>query len=102
MPYRDDDAARTTFEDARRRRSLPMLERVEIASPCSVRWDDMMGDDRARMCGKCNKHVFDLSAMTAEEAERFLLERHGVACVRYFQRKDGTIMLADCTIGRRR
>jgi hypothetical protein len=101
MAYRDDDEARSAFEAAAARRSLPMLGRMEIASPCSMKWSEMDGDDRRRFCGKCKKHVYYLSGMTADEAERFLLERDGVACVRYFQRADGTILLADCTIGRR-
>src|SRR4051812_42435495 len=102
MPYRDDDAARAELDTVRRRATLPLLERIEVASPCSRSWDAMMGDDRMRACGACKQHVFNLSAMTAAEAEQLILERAGVACVRYFQRADGTILLADCTIGRRR
>lgn len=104
MPYRDDTGARAALEDSRKRRSLPLLERIEVASPCAAGWDDMMrtADERIRACGACNKHVYDLSNMTAREAERLILERDGVACVRYFERKDGTILLADCTVGRRR
>ena len=38
--------------------------------------------------------------MTRDEAQALLIEREGKLCVRYFQRADGTIMLADCTIGK--
>ena len=81
-----------------------MLDRLDIASPCDRRWDDMMrtADERVRACGGCNKHVYEVSGMTAEEVDRLMLETDGTACVRYYRRADGTILLADCTVGRRR
>ena len=39
--------------------------------------------------------------MSRDEAETLLREKTGGMCVRYFQRHDGTILLADCTIGKR-
>jgi hypothetical protein len=62
----------------------------------------MTGDDRSRHCGDCKKDVFNIYGMTREEAEALLIERAGNLCVRYYQRSDGTILLADCTIGVRR
>src|SRR5262245_25506118 len=56
----------------RSRASLPLLSRVEVASPCPERWDGMAGDDRIRHCGRCEKSVYDLSAMSAAEAEALL------------------------------
>ena len=53
-----------------------------------------------RACGACNKNVYNLSEMTRDEAEALLIAREGSLCVRYFQRSDGTILLADCTIGK--
>jgi hypothetical protein len=61
----------------------------------------MTGDERVRHCAKCDKDVFNLSALTAEQAESLIRERAGTLCARYYQRKDGTILLADCEIGRR-
>lgn len=75
------------------------LDRLRIASPCTVPWDEMRGDDRVRFCGQCEKNVYDLSAMTRAEAEQFLAD-HGVsACVRLFRRTDGTILTSDCPVG---
>src|ERR1700729_1693933 len=51
---------------------LPLLERVAVAAPCSADWSAMTGDDRSRFCGQCEKHVYDVSSMSAEEAEGFL------------------------------
>ena len=75
------------------------LDQLRVASPCTVPWDDMRGDDRVRFCGQCEKNVYDLSAMTRAEAEQFLAD-HGVsACVRLFRRTDGTILTSDCPVG---
>jgi hypothetical protein len=82
------------------KRALPMLDRVQVASPCNASWDDMVGDERVRFCLKCDKSVFNLSAMSREDAERLLEERaSGELCVRYYQRADGTIMTSDCPVG---
>ena len=79
-----------------------MLDKVQIASPCGESWADMTGDDKARYCGKCEKHVYNLSAMTREEAELVMLEKEGNLCVRLYRRKDGTVITADCPVGVRR
>jgi hypothetical protein len=61
----------------------------------------MTGDDRVRACGQCRRDVFNLSAMTREQAEQLLVERTGRLCVRYYRRADGTILTADCPVGTR-
>ncbi len=78
---------------------MKTLENIRIASPCRADWNEMTGDDRVRTCAACAKQVFNLSEMTRAEAEAVLAEKHGNLCARYYQRQDGTIMLADCTIG---
>lgn len=94
--------ARRQIDHARARASLPVLADLRVASPCSERWDAMTGDDRARFCGRCQQHVYDLSAMTTAEAEQFLAERTGRTCVRFYRRTDGTVLTADCPEGARR
>lgn len=89
------------------RRQLPMAKML-IASPCDVPWSAMERDDRAgdrrRFCGKCQKHVHNLAAMTRVEVEDFLeasAEASGEkgVCVRLYERKDGTVLTADCPVG---
>jgi hypothetical protein len=80
-------------------RFLPQLEKVGIASPCSESWKDMVGDDRVRFCGKCEKNVFNLSAMTREEADALLEQREGKICVRFYRRADGKLLTSDCPVG---
>jgi hypothetical protein len=95
-----DDAARL-LADARARAKLPVLDRIRTASPCYEPWEAMVGDERVRACARCNLDVYNLSAMTRDEAEALIVERRGNLCARYFRRIDGTILTADCPTGAR-
>jgi hypothetical protein len=90
------------MEQARARVELPLLQQVRVASPCKERWDDMTGDERVRFCGRCEKNVYDLSALTAAQAEALLRENSESRCVRFFRRSDGTILTSDCPVGGKR
>lgn len=72
------------------------VDQIRVASPCKARWDDMTGDERARFCGQCSKHVFNLSAMTRVQIETLVLEKEGKFCGRFHRRADGTMLTADC------
>lgn len=66
------------------RRTLP------IADPCHA----FRPEPGKSFCGKCEKHVHDLSAMTKREAERFLAAHAGQKiCVAYRTAKDGSILV---------
>lgn len=84
------------------RRALPLLDSVQIASPCTASWDEMIGDDRARFCTHCQKDVFNLSALPREEVETFLRARTAEVCVRLYKRADGTVLTSDCPVGVKR
>jgi len=73
--------------------------RVKIASPCRARWEDMTGDDRSRYCHQCRKHVFDFSAMPAEEVADLIRAKEGKLCGRFYRRRDGTMLTANCPVG---
>jgi len=94
--------SRALLDRLQKKRALPMLDRMSIASPCSANWSDMVGDEKSRYCGKCEKNVYNLSAMTREEAELTILGKGGDLCVRLFQRADGTVLTQDCPVGVRR
>jgi hypothetical protein len=96
---RELEQATQLLEDAQARARLPVLDNIRIAAPCDAEWSQMTGDDRARHCGDCKKTVFNLSDMTRLEAEALIVEKQGKLCVRYFQRKDGTILTKDCPVG---
>jgi len=94
-------AAARLLEEARAHASLPILDSIRVATPCHASWEAMTGDERARLCGACNRHVYNISGLTREEAEELIIDKEGELCVRYFQRADGTILLADCEVGKR-
>lgn len=73
--------------------------KIKIASPCPARWEDMGGDDRVRFCDRCRKNVYNLSAMTAHEAQELMTEKSGNLCARVYQRADGMVLTEDCPVG---
>ncbi len=83
-------------------RHVSLLDRVRVASPCSVPWDAMKGDDRVRFCDACKLSVYNLSAMSREEAESLIRGREGRMCVSFYRRADGTMLTRDCPVGWRR
>jgi len=93
---RERDATRRLLDESRR---LPVLDNLRVAAPCSVAWASMPGDERVRACAECQQHVYNLTAMTRDQAEALIRDKNGKLCVRYFQRADGTILLADCAVG---
>lgn len=93
------DASRSLLDEAVAKTKLPVLPNLKVATPCSADWAKMSGDERVRACGDCNKNVYNLSSLTRDEAEALILEKEGKLCVRYYQRKDGTILLKDCSLG---
>src|SRR6185503_10945662 len=56
---------------------LPMLDRLEIATPCTMRFEDMPGDERVRHCRHCNLNVYNLSAMSRKDAEELVIRNEG-------------------------
>lgn len=78
---------------------VPLLARIRVATPCHADWSQMTGDERVRHCAHCKKDVFNLSELSREQAERLIIEKNGDLCARYYQRQDGTILLADCSVG---
>jgi len=62
-----------------------------VPKPCHAEWGAMSGDERKRFCGECGKHVYNLSAMTEREAQRFADESKGSECVAYIRAGDEMI-----------
>ena len=77
------------------------LDQVRIAAPCTADWETMFGDERVRFCGQCQLNVYNLSEMSREEAERFISQTERRLCVRYYLRKDGSIITRNCPVGLR-
>jgi hypothetical protein len=80
-------------------KATELLSQIKIASPCHARWEDMSGDERSRFCGQCEKHVYNFSAMNAEEVADLIRSKEGKLCGRFYRRRDGTILTANCPVG---
>jgi TonB family protein len=80
------------------KKSIP-LANIKIAAPCPADWSSMNGNDRVRFCSHCQLNVYNLSAMTKNEAELLIQQTEGRLCVRYYQRADGTILTQNCPVG---
>ena len=81
--------------------SIPLLQSVRVASPCNADWNEMQAveGERVHFCMGCGKNVYNLSAMSQSEAEGLLRRHEGRLCVRYYQRRDGTVLAGDCKVG---
>lgn len=77
------------------------LNQLKVASPCTVSWDSMKGDDQVRFCGDCNFNVYNISEMSLDEVTHLLEKKEGRTCVRFFRRFDGTVITDDCPTGLR-
>lgn len=76
------------------------LNRATVAKPCSANWNEMTGDERARHCADCGMNVYNISAMTPNEARGLITSHEGTRlCVRLFKRADGTVITRDCPKG---
>lgn len=58
----------------------------------------MSGDDRVRFFGDCRLNVYNLSGMTRREATDLIQLQEGRLCVRFYRRKDGTLVTRDCPV----
>jgi len=59
----------------------------------------MYGDDRKRFCGDCKLNVYNLSGMSREEAEALIMNAEDRLCVRFYKRRDGSVITEDCPVG---
>jgi hypothetical protein len=74
----------------------PLLDVLDVTSPCPVAWDSMQGDAQVRFCRQCQHHVYDLSALAQADAESLIREKETRLCARFFRRPDGRILTRDC------
>jgi hypothetical protein len=79
-----------------------LVQRLYIAAPCDVGWDTMEGDERTRFCGQCKLNVYNVAEMSTKEAASLIRGNEGRLCLRFYQRKDGTIITDNCPVGLRK
>lgn len=78
---------------------LPVLDQLRVASPCSADWAEMTGTEAVRFCDQCEKHVYDLTVMSADEVVETIEATEGKFCGRLFRRHDGRVLTDDCPVG---
>lgn len=77
------------------------IDRLRIATPCPISWEQMTGDNRVRFCDHCHLNVYNLSELSRIEAEKLIVSTEGRLCARLFRRTDGTVLTKDCPVGLR-
>ena len=76
------------------------IHKLKVAKPCNASWDEMTGDDRSRMCGRCNLRVYNFAAFGEQEILDLMRRHEGRrVCGMLFRRTDGTLMTRDCPVG---
>jgi hypothetical protein len=81
--------------------ALDVLDRIDVAAPCTADWASMVGDDRVRFCSQCRLNVYNLTVMSREEGLKLIETTEGRLCMRFYRRADGTVITRDCPIGLR-
>jgi len=75
------------------------VNNLRVASPCSVGWETMFGDERVRRCHSCELNIYNISEMTKTEVEDLITKREGRICIRLYKRADGTVLTKNCPVG---
>lgn len=79
------------------------VSQLRIASPCSVSWDSMTGNDRVRFCEHCQLSVHNVDFASRKQIRRLIARSGARICVSYRQPEIATPRVAPVLykIGRR-
>lgn len=72
------------------------VQSIIIENPCSVRWEEMRGDETVRFCDQCKLNVHNLTGMSQKEAEQLITSQPKRPCVYFYRRDDGIIVTDNC------
>jgi hypothetical protein len=75
------------------------IDRLRIAAPCPISWEQMTGNSQVRFCDHCQLNVYNISELSRTDAEKLIASTEGRLCARVFKREDGTILTKDCPVG---
>ena len=75
------------------------VNKLRVASPCSVGWGNMAGGESKRFCDLCSLNVYNVSEMSTAEVQDLITESEGHICMRLYKRIDGTVITKDCPVG---
>lgn len=77
------------------------INKLGVASPCSVGWKEMTGDERIRHCNSCQLNIYNIAEMTESEVKNLIFNYEGRLCIRLYKRADGTVLTKNCPVGSR-
>lgn len=81
---------------------MNILDNLHLAAPCPAKWEEMDGDDKVRHCSLCALNVYNLQAMSEEEAQEFVSSKNEKGeriCALLYRRADGKVLTKDCPRG---
>ncbi|HEY9870206.1 MAG TPA: hypothetical protein V6D08_13650, partial [Candidatus Obscuribacterales bacterium] len=78
---------------------LQPVDAYRKATPCQAEWDGMSGTDQYRLCYRCKLFVYDFTKMDKSDAEHLVFKREGKTKPRFYRRRDGRFLTADCPVG---
>lgn len=86
------------FSFRRRREIKNKIQSYFVASPCSVSWSDMTGDEAVRYCGECKLNIHNLSSLSDDQVVALIdRKRSGERICTYFYRdQSGAIVTDNC------
>jgi hypothetical protein len=70
---------------------------ISLQYECPYKWSKMKGDERVRFCNSCQKNVYNISKLSKAAAVKLISEKEGNLCVRFYQRRDGTVVTQECS-----
>jgi hypothetical protein len=77
------------------------IDRLRVATPCPISWEQMTGNARVRFCDHCQLNVYNISELGRAEAETLIASTEGRICARLYRRADGSVLTKDCPVGLR-
>jgi hypothetical protein len=81
--------------------SAANVDRLRIATPCPISWEQMTGNSQVRFCDHCQLNVYNISELSRIEAKSLIASTEGKLCARLFRRADGSVLTKDCPVGLR-
>jgi len=59
------------------------IDSIRVSDPCTEDWDEMVGNEKVRLCTHCAREVNDISKLRRKDAKLLLRRSSGRICVRY-------------------
>ena len=77
------------------------IDRIRVATPCPISWEQMTGDQQVRFCDHCQLNVYNISELSRGETQSLIASTEGRLCIKLYRRADGTVLTKDCPVGLR-